>query len=49
MLTDHSRRDSVLKYAEVKVAAKRNLMAKVIKFRAGSGMVSETEIHNKNK
>jgi hypothetical protein len=38
MLKDHSRRDSVLKYAEVKVAAKRNLMAKVIKFRAGSGM-----------
>lgn len=49
MLTDHSRRDSVLKYAEVKVAAKRNLMARVIKFRAGSGMVSESEKYNKNK
>ena len=43
MLTDHSRRDSVLKYAEVKVAAKRNLMARVIKFRAGFGRASESK------
>jgi len=49
MLTDHSRQDSVLKYAEVKVAAKSNLIARVIKFRAGSGMVSESEKHNNNK
>ena len=49
MLTDHSRRDSVLKYAEVKVAAKRNLMAKVIEFRAGSGRASETRNHNEIK
>jgi len=46
MLTDHSRRDSVLKYAEVKVEAKRNLIAKVIRFRAGSGMDSKTEKSN---
>ena len=46
MLTDHSRRDSVLKYAEVKVAAKKNLMAMVINFRAGSGLVSKKENSN---
>jgi integrase len=31
MLTDHARRDSVLKYADIKLEAKRNIQAKVIK------------------
>lgn len=33
MLTDHARRDSVLKYADIKLEAKRNIQAKVIKMR----------------
>lgn len=35
MLTDHARRDSVLKYADIKLEAKRNIQAKVIKMREG--------------
>jgi hypothetical protein len=31
MLTDHARRESVLKYAAVQAEAKRNIMRKVIK------------------
>ncbi len=49
MLTDHARRDSVLKYTEVEVKAKRNLMARVIELRAGSGRASESKKHNNNK
>lgn len=30
MLTDHARRDSVLKYADIKLEAKRNIQAKVL-------------------
>jgi hypothetical protein len=33
MLTDHSRRDSVLKYADVKLEAKRRIQGKVIAIR----------------
>ncbi len=33
MLTDHARRDSVLKYTEVKVEAKRRIQAKVIRLK----------------
>ncbi len=47
MMTDHARRDSVLKYADVKLEAKKNIMANVLKFRAGSGMVQyEKNINN---
>jgi len=31
MLTDHARRDSVLKYADVELERKRELMGKVFK------------------
>lgn len=34
MLTDHARRDSVLKYADVKLEAKRNIQAKILKIGA---------------
>ena len=33
MLTDHARRDSVLKYADIKLEAKRNIQAKVLKMK----------------
>jgi hypothetical protein len=33
MLTDHARRDSVLKYADVKLEAKRRIQGKVIAIR----------------
>lgn len=36
MLTDHARRDSVLKYTEVRIEAKRNIMAKVLKIKSGT-------------
>jgi len=35
MLTDHARRDSVLKYADIKLEAKRQIQAKVIRMREG--------------
>jgi len=36
MLTDHARRDSVMKYTEVKVEAKRRIVADIIKLRRHS-------------
>jgi integrase len=33
MMTDHARRDSVLKYTEVKLEAKRNIQGKVLRFK----------------
>jgi hypothetical protein len=32
MLTDHARRDSVLKYAEIRLEAKKRIQARVLKF-----------------
>ncbi len=36
MLTDHARRDSVMKYTEVKVEAKRKIVADIIRLRRHS-------------
>jgi hypothetical protein len=33
MLTDHARRDSVMKYTEVRLAAKRRIQGKIIAIR----------------
>jgi hypothetical protein len=37
MLTDHARRDSVLKYAEVRLEAKRRIQGKVVASRTKTG------------
>jgi len=34
MLTDHARRDSVMKYAEVRLEAKRRIQGKILSMRA---------------
>ena len=41
MLTDHARRDSVLKYADIQLEAKRNIQAKVIKMRVATKQTHE--------
>jgi len=42
MLTDHARRDSVMKYAEVRLEAKRRIQGKIIAIR------SQGELKNKD-
>jgi integrase len=49
MLTDHARRDSVLKYTEVKVEAKRKIVADIIRLRRHSVGTNQQIIPNKIK
>jgi len=50
MLTDHARRDSVIKYAEVKLEAKRKIVADIIRWRRYSvGIKTEENISLKNR
>lgn len=49
MLTDHARRDSVLKYTEVKVEAKRKIVADIIRLRRHSVGTDQQIIPNKIK
>jgi hypothetical protein len=49
ILTDHARRDSVLKYTEVKVEAKRKIVADIIRLRRHSVGTDQQIIPNKIK
>lgn len=47
MLTDHARRDSVLKYAEVRVEAKRRIQGKIIAIRTKQEHKNKSRLNNK--